>query len=386
MNAVKTPTRRRHRVASSTLALLVAFAAYALPAAQPAAKKALTVEDYTKWRSISSQEISGDGKWVAYTLQLTNTVAAEAKPVLHLKNLETNEEIKVEHATGGIFSPDSKWIAYQVDPGAAQRARQGRSGQGGSGSNQTPDANPATPTAPALDQHPRRHQRSPPLPRSHQRKRRRLLDRFGAGLRPGAGERRDPAAPRRTPQPRDRRRAILAGHPVVHLLADLHPPVPQAPARRSGGAAADEAVRGGPGGGGAPVAGGGRGGAAETPAGPRGIDVILLDLRTGRHQLLGSVGDIAFNRTGTLLAYTVDAAVKDGNGLFVFDTRSGRIDAARQRREAATTGSRGTTTARRSPSSRAATSRRCARRTTCWSPSRTCRPRSTTRATRSRSR
>ena len=149
MNAVKTPTRRRHRVASSTLVLLVAFAAYALPAAQPAAKKALTVEDYTKWRSISSQEISGDGKWVAYTLQLTNTVAAEAKPVLHLKNLETNEEIKVEHATGSIFSPDSKWIAYQVDPGAAQRARQGRSGQGGSGGNQTPDANPAPPTAPS---------------------------------------------------------------------------------------------------------------------------------------------------------------------------------------------------------------------------------------------
>ena len=69
-------------------------------------------------------------------------------------------------------------------------------------------------------------------------------------------------------------------------------------------------------------------GAAGIPpvgAGARGTDTILLDLRTGRHQLLGSVGDIAFNRTGTLLAYTVDAAVKDGNGLFVFDTRSGRI-------------------------------------------------------------
>lgn len=76
-------------------------------------------------------------------------------------------------------------------------------------------------------------------------------------------------------------------------------------------------------GGGAP-AGGGRG-SADAPAGPRGLDVILLDLRTGRHQLLGSVGDIAFNRTGSLLAYTVDAAVKDGNGLFVFDARTGRI-------------------------------------------------------------
>ena len=40
--------------------------------------------------------------------------------------------------------------------------------------------------------------------------------------------------------------------------------------------------------------------------------------------MLGSVADIAFNRTGELLAYTVDAAVKDVNGLFVFDTRTGR--------------------------------------------------------------
>ena len=54
------------------------------------------------------------------------------------------------------------------------------------------------------------------------------------------------------------------------------------------------------------------------------MDVVLLDLRSGRLQLLGAVADIAFNRTGELLAYPVDAAVKDVNGLYVFDTRSGR--------------------------------------------------------------
>src|SRR5512137_129696 len=64
--------------------------------------------------------------------------------------------------------------------------------------------------------------------------------------------------------------------------------------------------------------------AAATP-GARGQDAILLDLKTGRFQLLGSVADYAFNRTGELLAYTVDAAVKDGNGLFVFETRLGRV-------------------------------------------------------------
>ena len=39
---------------------------------------------------------------------------------------------------------------------------------------------------------------------------------------------------------------------------------------------------------------------------------------------LGSVGDISFNRQGDLLAYTVDAQVRDGNGLFMLDLRSGR--------------------------------------------------------------
>src|SRR5207237_4759180 len=59
--------------------------------------------------------------------------------------------------------------------------------------------------------------------------------------------------------------------------------------------------------------------------GPRGVDVLLHELATGRSQLLGSVGDIAFNKKGDLLAYTVDAAVRDGNGLFVLDLRDGRM-------------------------------------------------------------
>ena len=72
-----------------------------------------------------------------------------------------------------------------------------------------------------------------------------------------------------------------------------------------------------PGQGGAPTAG--------ASGGSRGLDAVLLDLRSGRYQLLGSIGDFAFNRTGELLAFTVDAAVKDGNGVFLFDARSGRV-------------------------------------------------------------
>jgi len=55
------------------------------------------------------------------------------------------------------------------------------------------------------------------------------------------------------------------------------------------------------------------------------VDVTVHDLRTTRDQLLGSVGDLAFNKAGDVLAYTVDAAVKDTNGLFALDFASGRV-------------------------------------------------------------
>ncbi|HJR59686.1 MAG TPA: hypothetical protein VJ813_09820, partial [Vicinamibacterales bacterium] len=125
---------KRHTARSlraSTLALLVAVAcAYALPQAQTAPKKPLSVEDYPKWRSLTGQELSADGKWVAYVLQLTNVPATETKPVLHILDLETGKDVTVQHATGGTFSPDSKWIAYQVDPNPARGRGARAAGQG----------------------------------------------------------------------------------------------------------------------------------------------------------------------------------------------------------------------------------------------------------------
>ncbi len=127
MNHHALKSYRRHGLIALALALfLVSGSAYLLTAtqAQGPAKKALTVDDYTRWRSISEPEISGDGKWVAYGLSYTNTLPADAKPVLHLLNLETNQDLEVPNGIGASFSDDSGWIAYQVDPS-------GRGGRGG---------------------------------------------------------------------------------------------------------------------------------------------------------------------------------------------------------------------------------------------------------------
>ena len=53
---------------------------------------------------------------------------------------------------------------------------------------------------------------------------------------------------------------------------------------------------------------------------------MLHELATGRDQLLGSVNESAFNKHGDLLAYTIDAATKDANGVTVIDLKTGRVE------------------------------------------------------------
>jgi dipeptidyl aminopeptidase/acylaminoacyl peptidase len=297
---------KRHTARSlrtSTLALLFAMAcAYALPQAQTAAKKPLSIDDYAKWRSLTGQEISGDGRWVSYVLQLTNVPTTETKPVLHILNLETNADVSVQHATGGTFSPDSRWIAYQVDPNPAR-------GRGGRGAGQPPAGTPPgdAPTPPVTPPG-----ETPATPPNTQ-----------PPAQPGGRGAGTPPAPPRRVELRNLATGVVQSWENIGTFTfsptSTHLFLKRRPAETGAGT-------GGGRGGGATAPGGAPGAAGIPPvgSGPRGTDTILLDLRTGRHQLLGSVGDILFNRTGNLLAYTVDSPVKDGNGLFVFDTRSGR--------------------------------------------------------------
>jgi len=288
------------------LASVLALALVAVPAFSQAptpTKKAMTVDDYTKWREVVRPAISGNGKWVAYVLQLTNTIPAEAKPVLHILNLETNVEVTADDASEPVFSPDSKWIAYQVDPGAAQRARARRAESGTAPA--TPAATPPATTPPA----------TPPAPAP-------TGTTAAQPSQPARG-----AAPAAIPPRRVDLRNLETG--AVRSWQDIgtivfSPASTHLVLRRRGAETAGPTGQrgGGPGAPPAPAAGAA---AAGSGTGARGLDAILFDLRTGVHQLLGSVGDFAFNRTGELLGFAVDAAVKDGNGVFIFDTRNGRI-------------------------------------------------------------
>lgn len=261
------------RLVRSALLLLLCLPAILTAQAAPATgKKVLGVEDYSRWRSIDNAKLSADGKWLAYGVRFTNVVTPDAKPVLHLKNLTTNSEIEIADATQPIFSADAKWIAYQVEPPAKKPAARGSAGD-----------TATTPSAPAPG--------AVPAP--------------GAGGRGGA-----PAAP---PLPRRWELRKLATGTVrfwqdvqsvtfsptsTHLVLRRRPPTPAA----------------------------GAGAAAAGANAARGVDVIVHDLASGRSQFLGSVGELVYNKGGTMLAYTVDAAVRDGNGLFLMDLAANRIE------------------------------------------------------------
>jgi len=54
-----------------------------------------------------------------------------------------------------------------------------------------------------------------------------------------------------------------------------------------------------------------------------GTDLILRNLVEGFEELIGSVGQYAFNKPGSVLAWTVDAADQTGNGIYMMNLETG---------------------------------------------------------------
>ena len=236
--------------------------------ADSGAKKVLTVDDYARWRTIGESRISGDGRWVAWVYRHTNVAKKDEKPELHVLNLVTDHEDSVANASNPRFSPDSRWIAYVVDSVPPHGSGKGRAGQGGGGQQgATAGRGSGAKTIHRID-----------------------LRELATG---------------RTRSWRGMRSATFARTSRFALLRDRPAPGGRRFGRRGGF--------------------GGASGGAQPP--DHGSDAILVDLSTGRSRLLGSVGDAAFNRAGSLLAFTVDAKERDGNGLFAIDLATGATHA-----------------------------------------------------------
>ncbi len=221
------------------------------PDARVDAKRAMSVADYAKWRTIRDVAVSDDGAWASYGYQ-----QRRVDDTLFLKNLSAPAEWTIPRASRAQFSDDSKWVAYFVAEASRGNAPEG----------DTPQNGPA---------------------------RLELKN-----LATGATESWDNIASF----------AFSKGSAALMIR------------KARAGAAPDAAAGRGASGGGAP-AGGGRGGrGAAAPARVDGTDLVLHHLRDGVDELIGSVSSAEFNKPGTILAYTVSATGRDGNGLFVLST------------------------------------------------------------------
>jgi len=58
-------------------------------------------------------------------------------------------------------------------------------------------------------------------------------------------------------------------------------------------------------------------GAAPKPDDAQNSELLLVELKTGKIQDIGDVGEFAFNKPGTYLAYTTETPGKTGNGLYL---------------------------------------------------------------------
>jgi len=70
--------------------------------------KILNVDDYDRWSSITSVQLSDDGNWMTYAYRPNG-----GDDTLYIRNLNTGELISDPYCTGPEFSGDSRWLVYK---------------------------------------------------------------------------------------------------------------------------------------------------------------------------------------------------------------------------------------------------------------------------------
>src|SRR5688572_1963140 len=91
---------------------------FALPIGASAQKPAVTPADHARWESLAAAALSPNGQWLAYGVNRVNE-----ENELRLRSVARDSTIVVKFATGPVFSPDSRWIAYAIGVSPAERAR-----------------------------------------------------------------------------------------------------------------------------------------------------------------------------------------------------------------------------------------------------------------------
>ncbi|HET7216844.1 MAG TPA: prolyl oligopeptidase family serine peptidase [Vicinamibacterales bacterium] len=270
--------RPRRLVLTLALAALVPMLQPSASMQQAAAtRRPIELADIVSWKAIGATAVSNDGQWFAYRIAPG----------------EGDAQVVVRRVRG-----DGKEWKFDVGELPTAGAGGGRGGDAAGGGAQ-----------PALDfsedskwiaftTYPARREAQ------RLRRQRRPVQGSATIVDLASGEKREYTRIRRF---------VFSGNASTWIA--LQRQAPQAPA--AGPAAGAEGRGGAPAG-----AGPGGGAAAERP---RGTDLILRELATGQELNVGNVADFAFSRDGSMLAWTIDAQEKVGNGVQLRDMKRGTV-------------------------------------------------------------
>ena len=267
-----------------TLALALALPS-ALPGLGPTAtmqqaaaqKRPIELQDIINWKAIGTTAVSNDGQWFAYRLTPG----------------EGDAQIVVKRARGG-----DKELKFEIGelPVAGAAGGGGRGGDAGAGSASLDFSEDSKFVAFTTYPSRRESQRL--------RRLRRPVQTGVTIVNLATSEKRE--------YPRIRRFAF-SGDASTWIALQRHP----AQAAGAGGATEGRGASGG-----APAPGGAAGAASDRP---RGTDLILRELASGQELSVGNVADFTFSKNGNLLAWTIDAQDKVGNGVQLRDMSRGTV-------------------------------------------------------------
>ena len=286
---MRSPQSRRQILLATSLVLVSAALASAqsvqtAAATRPAAdarsgpgdpKKILNLADYGRWNRVVQTAISPDGKWMTYAYQPN-----EGDVTLYVKEIDGSKTYTIAagappQAGGGgggggfggggannpVFSDDSRWVGYYVNP-PGRPATRGGARPGGAG---TPGGAPGRGGPPSNP------------------------DAAQGAQRPAGGTRR---------------------FELLDLQNGEKFTVPNPASFTFSEGGRWLAVRTA------------KANASDTTH--DGTDLILRDLTNGATRNIGNANAFAFDDAGKLFAYTVDAIDRLGNGVYVIDLTSGQ--------------------------------------------------------------
>jgi dipeptidyl aminopeptidase/acylaminoacyl peptidase len=246
------------------LSLVILATAPLMIRAQSAAPKPIALEDYAKFKRITSASISGDGKWMLYAV-----TPNDGDGTLFVKSLDGDKVYEVPRGANPAFSDDGRWVGYFIAPPASEARGRGRGNRGAR----------------------------------------------GQGAQGAAASEPEAARPFEVIELST---GVKSSFPSVANFA-FSPDGEWLLMRPQAATAAPVS--------GAPAGRGGRGGQAaganQSDANAPAVDLLMRRLATGEQRYLGKVAAYAFDDAGKQMAYTVRGQEHLGNGIYVITLATG---------------------------------------------------------------